>query len=187
MINSIFNKLDELRPHEIYYNQVHGVKTMVQGLGYHFDNYMLQSKVRDQPFWFHEVVAYLNRLGQLYYFFKSDFIQVSEAEIPNILKVMPLRMKYSAHRSVDAPRSRDGDLLVMMDISVPNIHSIRLYYGEDENKKINPNECSRGFCVPRVDLNGNRDDLVIFLDYEHQKIMTEIDQVLDRKIGELNI
>ncbi|ATG58619.1 hypothetical protein ATS72_004900 [Pseudoalteromonas sp. 13-15] len=185
MINSILHKLDQLKDYEVHYKQVSGVKTMVQGLEYHFDNYMAQTKVREQPFWFHEVVAYLNRLGQIYYFFKSDFIKVVDSEMPNILKIIPLRMKYSAHRSVDAPRGNDH--LVMMDISMPNIHYVHSYYGSEERDVVNPNECSRGFCIPRVDANGDRDDVRIFLDYEHDGILADIGLVLDRKLREFGI
>ncbi|MFT5852406.1 MAG: hypothetical protein ACI87J_002382 [Colwellia sp.] len=184
MITKIIEQLDSLRPHESNYQQVYGVKFMIKGLEYHYENYMIQTKNHEKYYWFHEVVAYLNILGQIYYFFKSDYICVTEVEIPNILKIIPLRMKYSAHRSVDAPRMKDGDHLVMMDISIPSIHSIRPYYGDTE---LNPKECSRGFGIPSLDVSGDRNDIVVFLDYEHQAFLIEIESVLTRKINELGI
>ncbi len=61
----------------------------------------------------HEAVAYIGRLGQLDYFFESDWFGevVSEAElasgIPSILALIPLRNKHSAHRQQDYPRKDD--------------------------------------------------------------------------------
>ena len=56
----------------------------------------------------HEVVAYLNILGQFFYFSKSDFVskRVRDFEpiIPTITKFVRFRMKHSAHRSLDWPR-----------------------------------------------------------------------------------
>ena len=41
--------------------------------------------------------------------------------------------------------------------------------------------------VPRVDANGDRDDVRIFLDYEHDGILADIGLVLDRKLREFGI
>jgi hypothetical protein len=61
----------------------------------------------------HETVAYIGRLGQLSYFFESDWFSevVKEDDvalsIPSILALMPLRNKHSAHRQQDYPWKDD--------------------------------------------------------------------------------
>ncbi len=61
----------------------------------------------------HEAVAYIGRLGQLDYFFESDWFGESldkkqiALTIPSILALMPLRNKHSAHRQQDDPRPGD--------------------------------------------------------------------------------
>lgn len=50
----------------------------------------------------HEAVAYVNRLGQLYYFAKS--VNIS-GHVVKTEALLPFRRKYSAHRSVDMPRN----------------------------------------------------------------------------------
>ncbi|MGD2168712.1 MAG: hypothetical protein PVI40_00530 [Chlamydiota bacterium] len=65
----------------------------------------------------HETVAYIGRLGQLYYFFSSDwfgeFIKKSDIalKIPSILALMPLRNKHVAHRQQDYLGKGDCDSL----------------------------------------------------------------------------
>ena len=55
-----------------------------------------------------ELVAYLNRLGQFYYFTKSTFVtninKTALSLIPRIDELKIFRMKNTAHRSLDAPR-----------------------------------------------------------------------------------
>jgi hypothetical protein len=62
----------------------------------------------------HETVAYLNRLGQFYYFASSQFVSGTVPQwqdmIPTIIKFKRFRDKHSAHRSLDAPKPEDGFL-----------------------------------------------------------------------------
>ena len=52
----------------------------------------------------HEAIAYLNRVGQFFYFAKS----VGKIEaIPTISYLTSFRNKHTAHRSIDAPRKED--------------------------------------------------------------------------------
>ena len=55
----------------------------------------------------HETIAYLNRLGQFYYFAKSQKSIMICDLMPTIIKFIPLRMKGTAHRALDAPRTND--------------------------------------------------------------------------------
>ena len=59
----------------------------------------------------HEATAYLNRLGQFYYFASARPIEEAIPKwrdiIPSIIKFKRFRDKHSAHRSLDAPRPDD--------------------------------------------------------------------------------
>ena len=102
---------------------IQGAVEMMLGLDYHHDNSMkivkrlVMVELTDEAQGLkakltHEVVAYLNRLGQFHYFLISDFVetQCSNAKTlaPTIEKYLPLRLKHSAHRSIDAPRNEDS-------------------------------------------------------------------------------
>jgi len=96
-----------------------GAIEMMSGMDYHFDNYMrYQSKLHDEEHdpeihnsLLHEVTAYLNRLGQFYYFSQSKFVKNlninSVAILPKLNEKILLRHKASAHRSIDAPKKED--------------------------------------------------------------------------------
>ena len=58
----------------------------------------------------HEAIAYLNRLGQFYYFAKSTRINRA-VELHRVTELMPIRMKFAAHRSIDAPRGESENVL----------------------------------------------------------------------------
>ena len=97
---------------------------MMLGLEYHYVNFcsilneiselpILDVHLRDKKLsLIHEAVAYLNRLGQFYYFASSDFVTTKvnnwENIIPTIIKFKRFRDKHSAHRSLDKPRNQDS-------------------------------------------------------------------------------
>jgi hypothetical protein len=56
-----------------------------------------------------EAVAWVNRVGQLYYFTRSKLVmeRLGQMTTPTIDEILPFRMKHTAHRSVDAPRKED--------------------------------------------------------------------------------
>lgn len=54
----------------------------------------------------HEVVAYINRLGQLHYFAKSLGLLGC---LVNAESLLPFRNKYTAHRSVDYPQKNETE------------------------------------------------------------------------------
>lgn len=101
------------------YSQIAGAIEMLSGLEYHHDNVVRISgmlaaeEMEDDTSVYHEAVAYVNRLGQIYYFAKSPLASrcVSDLSgaIPTILKYLPFRMKHSAHRSIDYPRGESED------------------------------------------------------------------------------
>ena len=103
---------------------VYGAVDMIDGLEHHHSHFMAlvdrlcalpaftnESKVVERQLR-HEVVAYLNRMGQFYHFTKSAFVarHITDATnlIPTIHKFKPFRDKHAAHRSIDIPRPEDS-------------------------------------------------------------------------------
>jgi hypothetical protein len=97
-----------------------GAIEILAGMEYHHDNItrlcagLATGKIRDEQAANHEAVAYINRMGQFYYFAISDFVKMAvgnaDTLIPTIVKFKVFRMKHVAHRSIDAPRGETDDL-----------------------------------------------------------------------------
>ncbi|MBN8710687.1 MAG: hypothetical protein BGO12_13080 [Verrucomicrobia bacterium 61-8] len=93
--------------------QYHGAAFMVAGIQFHYDRYLENRKLVQATGldWektahhacAHDVIAYINRLGQFYFFAKAH-IPEYEKKKTFIVSLMPMRMKFTAHRSCDAPR-----------------------------------------------------------------------------------
>lgn len=100
---------------------------MMRGLEYHNANFCrVVTELASLPFLdptalerrlflVHETVAYVNRLGQFYYFASSELVSSAVPAwsdiIPTIAKFKRVRDKHTAHRSLDVPR-RDDDPFV---------------------------------------------------------------------------
>ena len=88
---------------------------MLMGLDYHYARFLegAAEASSEPPFDLlvprHEAVAWVNRVGQLYYFTRSQLVKdrLGPQSTPAIDEVMPFRMKHTAHRSVDDPRKLD--------------------------------------------------------------------------------
>lgn len=178
MIDRIQKIINELAPYELNYMQVQGLRTIVEGLDYHYNNSIKpeSKKSRDAV---HEIVAYMGRLGQMYYFLISDFIKVEFHEIPTIKSVIQFRMKYVAHRMVDAPRRGD----ILMDSGYQFI--LKPYKPLTDEQRVIPFDlslCMIGFQVPQINAEEERTDYTFFIEEEHEKIMTEIHECLTRKL-----
>lgn len=106
---------------------IHGAVEMMQGLTYHHARFMslVESCHTTVPTLQtagalrHEIVAYLNRLGQFWSFSKSDLVKEycpsTEETLPTISKLIVFKNKHSAHRSIDAPKAKDTDGLQVMN------------------------------------------------------------------------
>lgn len=111
-------------------NRIRSASFIIKGLEYHYSNYIqlnrkyiLLKQVNKDISDFavncvpviemmkHEIVAYLNRLGQFYYFTTSEqnkeILDNAKNLIPKITYFMPFRNKYSAHRAVDVLKPND--------------------------------------------------------------------------------
>ncbi len=110
--------ISRARSHPIFETQyltIAGVSDMVEGLEYHYsriqdgiDEYAVTAPVALPAEMRHDVVAYLNRIGQLYAFLTSrlmlNFGFAVERDAPTFHRIIIFRHKYSAHRSLDSPR-----------------------------------------------------------------------------------
>ena len=177
MLENLLAVLENLKNKEAYHQQIKGVALMVKGLQYHYDNFLSKVDHPTSEDWFHEVTAYINRLGQIFYFLKSDFIKVTDSEIPIICKAIPFRMKFSAHRHLDKPWS--GDLLI--DLTLPNIVPIKPRAGELKIGEVKHGDFTKGIALAQKDASGNRTDPHFFLEFEHQDIMQEITNILSSR------
>ncbi len=95
-----------------------GANSLIGGLNYHFNNFcMLNDRliINDGKVdvfksdeiakkMKHELVAYFNRMGQVYYLAKAEQVKQTKM-IPTIKKHVVFRQKYTAHRSSDYPEN----------------------------------------------------------------------------------
>jgi hypothetical protein len=106
-----------------------GVVRMLDGLDYHYGHMVTLSELYragtdfQQTEYGHEVDAYLNQLGRLYYFLDRGLgrrcgIDV-RIDIPSICRYMPLRHKHAAHRSIDSRRGGKRIRLVCTRLPEP--------------------------------------------------------------------
>jgi hypothetical protein len=97
-----------------------GAIEMLEGLEYYHDNIVrisstlaTGSKIISATAVDHEAIAYINRLGQFYFFAKSNFVKTAIPDfatlIPTISRFQVFRNKHAAHRSIDAPRNESED------------------------------------------------------------------------------
>lgn len=126
-IQQLFAKNKNVRVLQEHEFELLGILDMVNGLEYHYKKFVrieknqrkhLKKIMETRLLWpdppknmIHEFVAYVNRLGQIYYMFISLWFKsylAKESELvdlcPTILALMPFRNKFTAHRSIDAPR-----------------------------------------------------------------------------------
>lgn len=111
---------------ENYQLELLGLLDMVSGLEYHYRNFKKIEKAcrkrykktfEDAIFYsipsknvIHEMVAYMNRCGQIFYLFKSEWFsrQIKVKDLaylcPEFLALLPFRHKFASHRSIDMSR-----------------------------------------------------------------------------------
>lgn len=117
-----------------YAVNVIGVLDTLEALDYHYENYILLKDSEKKNNQKHELSAYLNRVGQLYYFTTSDFVR---EYIPEPLEIMTkvnelkiFRMKNTAHRSIDAPRNETPEIQRRQAISLLGFTSYFIIHGD---------------------------------------------------------
>lgn len=102
--------------HKIYdmhdYTRIMGSIQFLEGLEYHYNNFTnhlqilaAQERLSDDSMLDHEAVAYINRLGQIYYFIRSFNLL---KHCPKIKELYLFRRKNVGHRSIDCPTDEDA-------------------------------------------------------------------------------
>ena len=134
--------------------EIFGAIRMLQGLEYHHNNFLeIDSKVerydriktdkdtvlriesdpersKNLNMLKHEIIAYLNRLGQFQEFYESDFSKdaIKGVEKPTIKKSLGLRHNYTAHRAIDKKKNKtDQDYYLAI-----NFESSYLFNGKGD-------------------------------------------------------
>jgi hypothetical protein len=103
--------------------EIDGAVEMIAGMEYHHDNFtrmcraLARSRPVDEHALRHEAVAYINRMGQFIAFasseYSKEFILDVASVMPKAMELKVFRDKFTAHRSVDAPRRDDTpDLMI---------------------------------------------------------------------------
>jgi hypothetical protein len=86
----------------------------LEGLDYHIKNYIEMKEPENEKNQIHELNAYLNRMGQIYYFVNSEFCKRYTVRaldnIPKIIKIKEFRDKVTAHRSIHYPHKEPKEL-----------------------------------------------------------------------------
>lgn len=201
-----------------------GLIDIVEGLEYHFkkiNNYekaacrrllqlekeidtsgkpfkMLQPDLRRTNHWpaKHEAVAYINRLGQLAFFFRSKWFKKVVYEeghiassIPSILALMPIRNKFTAHRQQDYSRKSDDCLnlglhqyglkhALVGPIGKPE--AVRIEYQFPTKQRNDLLEKYHSAPVQDIECFGDSNNLIIFTPTKiHPKILRETIKLME--------
>lgn len=126
-----------------------GALEMLEALDYHFINFTQIEKGESPINQKHEAVAYLNRLGQLYFFTKSRFtkkyIPDSESHMPKVIEFISIRHKNTAHRSLDSPQKepdeyRDRQAFTFLGATTRKFLGNEQYVFPNYNKDTNETE-----------------------------------------------
>jgi hypothetical protein len=161
---------------------IHGATAILNGLEYHAENYLGRQKTLEKinsnnpkhratiDMLNHEAIAYFNRIGQLYYFTRSEkvteIIDNYESHIPNILRLIIFRMKQSAHRATDAPRGENAGHMEQLD------RMFTYQYLLVDNKL-----CHQ-ILLDEPDPITNKQSINFFMHEEHPKLVAEIEKFI---------
>ena len=143
----------------------------------------------------HEAVAYINRVGQLACFFRSDWFknavpeQAIASKIPTILALQPIRNKFTAHRQIDAPRHDDCSNLGLLNryglshvLSGPigKPEEVRIKYQFPTKQRDSLLDKYHIPAVPDVEHFGDTNNLVIFRPTDiHSVVLKEVVELLE--------
>jgi len=180
-----------------------GAIEMLEGLEYHHDNIIriADALASGAPVLGtdvdHEAVAYINRLGQFFYFAQSEFVRKATHEspilIPTIAKFMIFRNKHSAHRSIDFPqRETEGEKIAharalssMMGTLFspkPNKPQMRLPDHATELKQFQRDLWKDNYKTFQTFDSSTGTHINFIVEVEHPKIVEETYRVLEQLI-----
>ncbi len=186
---------------------IQGAVEMMLGLDYHHDNFInAVEQLAEAEFTnearglkaqlVHEVVAYLNRMGQFHYFIVSPFVRKfcpdAKNLAPTIEKFLPLRLKHSAHRSIDAPKGESQHTQETQAMSMSAIgskifepkpgqrHNMLDAKSEAEQVMFIRDNWKKCYWICQFLTDNPKDVLNFSLEREHPKIMEEAFLILER-------
>ncbi|PHN61962.1 hypothetical protein [Pseudomonas viridiflava] len=170
MSAGILNALDNLENAQVeyQYGRHKGIRLAIQALEYHHLRYMEVFWLDDYS-WHHESTAYLNRLGQIFYYLRSMGMEPKFSSMPSFSNATKFRMKYSAHRQIDDPRKGDA----LADYAAPGITTvrpIRHFQAFDKRAKIDFYPC---ITIP-AGIGDGRSNTSFCLPFDHPYIMGDI-------------
>lgn len=172
MLAGIISALKTIAVKEKHYGQHNGAMLFAKGMDYHYQNYLINYRSENYE-WHHEVVAYLNRAGQMYYYLISENIGANKRDMPCLFGASRFRMKYSAHRQIDAPRPGD----YMADYAAPGITSIKPARKFQAFEHRSGKDYFPGITIP-IGTDECFDSRSFYLNDEHLYIMADVLRVL---------
>jgi len=184
---------------------IQGAVEMMKGLDYHHDKFLniisrlAKVDLNDEAHGLkadllHEVVAYLNRLGQFHYFTISCFVKThcptAESLTPTIEHFLVFRHKHSAHRSIDKPQKETVPVQETQAMSMSSIgykifeprpgQSCNLLAANTEAEQMEHirNNWKQCYWVCQLITDHSKDCLNFSIEREHPAIMLEAYAVL---------
>ena len=157
---------------ENYAVEIVGAIKMMEGLDYYYDNY-IENKIKNSENKFHDLTAYINRLGQFYYFVKcgisNTILKNGLSEIPLICKLISIRMKNTAHLSLDCPKGEKIEYRKRQAMMFWGFNIILIEGGKEK------------YYLP-IERNNKTEYVNFTPENDHQSIMIECYQIIDRII-----
>lgn len=136
----------------------------------------------------HEAVAYVNRVGQFWYFLDSAFVREKivdlDSRTPTIRQISVYRNKHSAHRSIDSPKTQDTPYLQQQHASVftnfggllghPKDPSIQYSKTEAlEDHIVTQRHLLKNYILHQIQLDDGKTVLNISVERDHPLVMSE--------------
>lgn len=143
----------------------------------------------------HEAVAYINRVGQLAYLFKSDWFTkvvpkgIVASTALNILALQPLRNKFTAHRQIDKPWKDDCSSLGLhqhglnhgLAYPIGTPEEVRIEYQFPTKQREKLLDDYKIPAISGVEYFGDNNNIVIFRPTEnHSAITSEVIHLIER-------
>ena len=154
-----------------------GAIQMMEGMDYHFSNFKNYSDANEINK-IHEIHAYLNRMGQFYYFGKSEYAKKLISNpmnyLSNIIGILQFRMKVTSHRSLDFPKNESSYSRENQAFSLMGVQTFKDQHGNDQ------------YIITLEQKEKNGLEHVIFNPItDHPKIMNECYNLMEKLINKL--
>jgi hypothetical protein len=168
--------------------QLAGAVSILQGLDYHRDRFvslisgLAGGAETDEGHLLHEAIAYINRVGQFYYFAESDLVKTRIGRLltPTMDALVKFRHKHTAHRSIDKPRVEDTQQLQTVHAMTLSEFGGRLWHPKE---KLPPGFVGpywgRAYLVYQIH-TGSKDVFELVIERDHERLMAEAYEIIRR-------